>query len=305
MVKKSIKSLRNRGLLRTIILGFTEVLAHHVLPNSVLSSEFFVKLRFTALTGYFPDIDNPTTFNEKIQHRKFRKYDSRYAEISDKYAVRSLVSEKIGNHILTDLYCVTDDPESIPFDSLPDRYVVKPNHMSGEIRFVDSNDDVDVDEIKRQCDEWLKSTYGQSKGEYWYADIPPRILFEEDLRDDYGRPPNDYKFYVFNGQAEYVHVDSDRLTDHKRRFYNRDWEPRSFTLHDPLADEVDKPRNFAEMLEIAETLGSNHNFVRVDLLKLDDDSIKFGELTLAPGSGSQQFKPHRIDVEFGSYWKFI
>jgi len=301
-LRKSINSLSNRGLLRTIILGFTEILAYHVLPNSILSSEIFVKLRFTTLNGYFFDIDNPSTFNEKIQHRKFHTHDSRYAEISDKYAVRSLVSEKIGDHILTNLHYVTDDPESIPFGSLPDRYVVKPNHMSGEIRFVDSNDDVDADEIKRQCDEWLASTYGQSMGEYWYADIPPRILFEEDLRDDDYSPPDDYKFYVFDGHVRYIHVDTNRFTNHRRRFYDREWKPQRFTLAHELAPVTPRPSRFNEMLEIAEKLGAGFDFIRVDLYEAADDSVLFGEMTVAPGGGTEQFTPTRMDAEFGEHW---
>lgn len=296
------ESLRIRGLPRTIISAFTEIFAPRLLPDSLLGSEFFAKIRFVALTGYFPDIDNPTKSNEKIQHRKFRRYDTRYSEISDKHAVRSLVAEKIGEEILTDVYHITDDPESIPFDSLPDRYVVKPNHMSGQILFVDSNDNVDVEEIKRQCVQWLEATYGQSKGEYWYADIPPKILVEENLNRNSHNLLKDYKFYVFHGRVEYIQVNSNRFTNLEQRFYDRDWKPYDFVRVYPLASPIDKPCNLARMIDVAETLAGEFDFMRVDLYQLEDGLIKFGELTPAPGSGIEPFKPPQVNVIFGEYW---
>jgi hypothetical protein len=295
-------SLRARGLIRTIILGIDEFLSLSAILTRFASEETYMKFRFYALLGHFPDIENPTTFNEKIQYRKFHEYDSRYSMVSDKHAVRGLVSEQIGDHILTNLHHVTDDPNTIPFDSLPEHFVVKPNHMSGEILFVDSNDATDVDNIKKVCGNWLATTYGQHKGEYWYAEIPPKILIEEDLRDESGEPPRDYKFYVFDGEVMYVHVDSNRLTNHSRRFYTPDWVPQNFTLHYPLGDISEAPDNLETMIQIAETLGSDYDFMRVDLYELPDGSVMFGELTVAPGSGAEAFTPHDVDVHFAHLW---
>jgi hypothetical protein len=296
------KSLRTRGLIRTIILGIDEFPSLSAILTRFASEETYMKFRFYALFGYFRDIENPRTFNEKIEHRKFHEYDSRYRMISDKHAVRELVSEQIGDHILTNLYHVTDDPNTIPFDSLPNNFVVKPNHMSGEILFVDSSDGIDVDDIKKVCRNWLDTTYGQQKGEYWYAEIPPKILVEEDLRDDSGEPPQDYKFYVFHGKVMYVHVDSDRLTNHKRRFYDPNWVPQNFTLNYPLGAVSEAPDNLETMIQIAETLGSDYDFMRVDLYELPEGSVIFGELTIAPGSGSSPFTPHEVDFHFGDFW---
>ena len=47
---------------------------------------------------------------------------------SDKYLVRSYI-EQIGcGELLNTLYGVWDSPEDIPFDDLPDQYVLKCNH---------------------------------------------------------------------------------------------------------------------------------------------------------------------------------
>lgn len=54
------------------------------------------------------------------------------------------------------------------------------------------------------------------------------------------------------------------------------------------------------MLEIAETLAEDLDYVRVDLYCVNDSRIVFGELTLAPGR--RPFEPRDYDWKFGAYW---
>ena len=41
-------------------------------------------------------------------------------ELADKFAVRSYVESRVGSRILPELYDVTTDPATIPFDELPE-----------------------------------------------------------------------------------------------------------------------------------------------------------------------------------------
>src|SRR5690242_149018 len=83
------------------------------------------------LHGELPNIIWPGTFSEKILCRNL--YDRRplLTQIADKAGVRSYVESRLGASILPQLYHLTDRPESIPFDTLPDKFVVKPTHGSG------------------------------------------------------------------------------------------------------------------------------------------------------------------------------
>ncbi len=57
------------------------------------------------------------------------------------------------------------------------------------------------------------------------------------------------------------------------------------------------------MIEIAERLAFDPDFVRVDLYSPDDQSVRFGELTFAPGAGWEAFLPDkREDFHVGSFW---
>lgn len=56
--------------------------------------------------------------------------------LADKYAVRKYVAGKIGHEFLNDLYGVWDDPPVIPFEALPESFVLKVTWGVGEKYFV-------------------------------------------------------------------------------------------------------------------------------------------------------------------------
>jgi hypothetical protein len=268
----------------------------------VLSDRYHEKVTAFPAVGYWPQIADPRSFNEKLLHRKLYTDDERFARVADKYRVREYVRERVGPEILTGCYHVTDDPGTIPFGELPAAFVLKGTHGSGMNRIVRDRQAADVEALVEQCREWLAEDYGANTGEYWYTEIRPRILVEEYIENDSGRAPADYKFYVFDGTVEYVHVDVGRFSDHTRRFYDADWNPREFERKYPLGPEVEAPPDLDRMRGIAERLGSPFEFVRVDLYNPREGEVVFGEMTLAPGAGHGRFDPVSVDFEFGSYW---
>ncbi|ELY37681.1 ATP-grasp fold amidoligase family protein [Natronorubrum tibetense] len=269
----------------------------------LLGEEFHEKLIRAPRLGYWPNISYPQSFNEKLLHRKLYTDDERYAMVADKWRVREYVNEKVGDEILNEVYHVTDDPRTIPFDELPEKFVIKANHGCGWNIFVEDREDANFDEIISQCEEWLDSTYGERRREYWYPEIEPKIIVESFIESDTQEVPRDYKFFVFNGRVEYVEVDFDRFNDHTRRFFNRDWEPQGFTLEFPLGPTAEEPSQLDEMIKIAEALGEDFDAIRVDLYQPTEDTILFGEITVAHGSGGEKFVPLEYDFKFGSFWK--
>ncbi len=268
----------------------------------VFGSRLHHRLYMYFRLGYWPHIQQPRSFNENIIRRKLYTNKDLFSTVSDKWQVRKYVSNKVDKDILTKIHHVTEDPETIPFDHIPEECVIKPTHMSGPIIFIEKQEKPDPDSIKESCREWLAETYGQMKEEYWYEQITPRIVIEERLRGKDRDSPYDYKFFVFHGKVEYIQVDSDRYTTHKRRFYDKDWNPQDFELKFPLGPVIDKPKKLDEMINIAEKLGEDFDFIRVDLYEIDSERIVFGELTLAPGSGGERFRPREYDFKLGSLW---
>ena len=61
-----------------------------------LSDEEFLRRIFKARMGYDLDLNNPQTFNEKIQYLKLHNRKPQYTMMVDKYEVRKYISELIG-----------------------------------------------------------------------------------------------------------------------------------------------------------------------------------------------------------------
>lgn len=269
---------------------------------TLLGDRLHEKLAIWPRIGYYPQLTDPRSFNEKVAHRKLYTDDDRFALVADKYAVRDYVRDRVGDHILNELYHVTNDAETIPFNDLPDEFVLKATHDSGSVEIVHDKSEEEFDKLRAQCRSWLEDEYGHCQHEYWYQEITPRIIIEELMKSGDGTVPFDYKFFVFHGRVEFVQVDQGRYEDHKRLFYDRDWNSQEFTVSYPKGDEISKPACLDEMIDIAESLGGTFDFARVDLYNPYGDEIRFGEITLAPGSGGERFDPIESDFELGSYW---
>ncbi|WP_152041769.1 ATP-grasp fold amidoligase family protein [Salinigranum salinum] len=302
----SARELYAEGGSKTLAVWVADYLLtnHPVSPKlqSLLGAELHQQLWAYTKLGYWPDVREPRTFNEKVLHRKLFTDDDRFSTLEDKWAAREYVADRVGRDVLPEVYHSTDRPETIPFDSLPDGYVVKPTHLCGAIEIVDEEDDPDETALVRQCREWLDEVHGQLRAEYWYDDIEPRILVEERLHGQGPHVPLDYKLYVFHGHVAYVGVHVDRFAGQTVRYYDREWIPQEFSVAVEVGPEVDEPERFDEMISVAEELAKGLDFVRVDLYHVDGGRIVFGELTVAPGSGTLRFVPEEYDQEFGSYW---
>ena len=235
-------------------------------------------------------------------HRKLYTSNPLFARISDKCEVRSYVQEVYEIDILTDLYHVAENPSTIPFHDLPNEFVLKPTHASGLVKIVTDMASENSADLIRLTEQWLSQRVAPPKMEYWYDDITPRIMVEERLPSDSDKAPLDFKLFVFGGSVEYIEVDFDRFSNHTRRFYSPSWEPHEFRLKRPLGPTISEPPNLDKMIDVAETLGEEFEFVRVDLYDTPD-GVKFGELTLAPESGGGRFYPLEYDFKLGDCWE--
>lgn len=167
---------------------------------------------------------------------------------------------------------------------------------------VENKEEADFQEIKEKCSRWLNQKYDQEGHQYWYWDIQSKIIVEE-----YIETPReslwDYKFFVFNGKVEYIQVDMDRHQNHKRRIYDKNWNPQEFELDYPLGPVTKEPSNLEEMTRLAEKLAEDFDFIRVDLYNPKKNQVYFGELTVGHGNGKERFRPKKYDFEVGSYWE--
>ena len=277
--------------------------------------------------GYYPNLKNPKSFNEKILWKKIYDRNPLLPIVADKYRVRKYIREVLGDKeakkILVPLFYVTDNPRTIPFDSLEGEYVIKPNHLSNKIILAEDIDKqrrytvIDGrsksvlpdsrqtrDEIINTCREWLTIKHGFYKHEWAYQKIKRKILVEKLLRGTVGKFPVDYKFHVFNGKCYSIGVIYDRFGDKSIARYTSDWKYINIKGNIRQADFREKPENLKAMVGLAELLGKTFDYIRVDLYLLDNH-IYFGELTNYPVSGVFLYDPVSYDYKLGSKWTLV
>lgn len=250
--------------------------------------------------GQWPHLLRPRTFSDKLCRRLMFDRRPVLTQIADKYAARAYIEERLGSGVLPRLYHVTRDPATIPWDTLPRKYVVKATHGSGWNKLVTG--DVDREAMTRQCSQWLRQSYYAKYREWPYKDICPRILIEEFLDDGRGGVPADFKFFVFGGEPAVIQVDLGRFSAHTRAFYDLSWQRLPITLkYPPTPNEVPRPPHLAEMIAGAAKLGRGINFLRVDLYDLPGQFF-VGELTTVPEAGREEFKPREFAEALGKRW---
>lgn len=270
---------------------------------------FHEQLRAYPSLGYWPNIHQPRTFNEKILNRMVLENGKLFTIATDKLKSRKYVADRVGDEILPALYFNSDNAESIPLESLPDSFVIKSNFGSGQFRIIDDAATVNEQALIKDCREWLSKDYYLHKAiidghyNFDYHQITPQIMIEKRLTGCHQDIPRDYKFYVFHGRVKYVHVDTNRFGKRSMRFFDRQWNPQEFQKGgNPLGPVIDEPEQYNQMIEVAESLGQEFDFIRVDLYITENNNVKFGELTPNPGAGKSPFKPKNVDNKFGELW---
>ena len=233
-----------------------------------MSDEAFLKRKFKLRMGYELDLDNPKTFNEKLQWLKLYDRNPLYTKLVDKYEVRKYIAEKIGEeHLIPLVGGPWNSPEEIDFDLLPDQFVLKCTHDSGGVIICKDKSKLDIPAVKAKLCKHLKRNYYWTNREWPYKDVPPRIIAEKYMEDETGEL-RDFKVFCFNGTPELVEVDYERFTDHQRNIYSTDWKLAEFSSLYRSNAEIDilKPQNLEEMLTIAANIHrGDHLFSRVRL----------------------------------------
>ena len=234
-------------------------------------------------------------FGEKIQWLKLYGNLEKYSNYVDKYKVREYIRKTIGEEYLIPLINVYNNTNEIDYTKLPNEFVMKLNHGSGYNLIIKDLQKENTDKINKQLEKWLKEDYYKIKKEYQYKNVKKKIICEKLIQDASG-DLLDYKFFFFYYKTEFVKVDFERFKEHKVNFYDKNWNLLNIKEKgwENYKKNCEKPKNFDEMLKVAEKLAKKFQFVRVDLYNVDG-KIYFGELTFTPASGKHPFIPLEED----------
>ena len=263
-----------------------------------------LKIWYKNVIGIELDLNNPKTFNEKIQWLKLYDSTPKKTLLADKYLVKNFIKDTIGKKYVIPLLKVWDSYNEINFDSLPNKFILKANHGSGMNIIINDKSKYNLESIKKIAKKWMNINYAFSNGlELHYMNIKPKIIAEM-FYDNKNGDLFDYKIYCFNGRVESIAFLSAKKKFRRIAFYDTNWNRLNYTdTYPPFEYEIPKPKKLKEMVEISQKLSKGFAFVRVDLYVLNNENIKFGEMTFTPDSGKLNFNPVEQNRIFGDMIK--
>ena len=180
----------------------------------------YIKKEFYYKMGKVLDLDNPQTFNEKLQWLKLYDRKLEYIKMVDKYQVKKYVAEKIGEEYIIPTLGIWDRAEDIEWDILPDKFVLKATHDSGGLVICTDKNILDKEVAIDKLNKSLRTDYYLLHREWPYKDVPRKIIAEKFMMDDQVKDLRDYKFFCFNGKVKIFKIDFDRQTNHRANYYN-------------------------------------------------------------------------------------
>lgn len=269
-----------------------------------IRDEPYLKLMYWAKTGKKLNIDNPITFNEKLQWLKLHDKNPEYSKMVDKYEAKRWVAERIGDEYIIPTLGVWDSFDAIDFEQLPNQFVLKCTHDSGGLVICKNKNTFDKLKAKRKIEASLKRNYFLVGREYPYKNVKPRIIAEKYMEDNTTKELRDYKIFTFDGVAKALFITSNRqIGKTTADYFDINFKPLDFTWGFPHSKTLpSKPESFEQMVNAAECLAKNTVELRVDFYEVNGKAY-FGEMTFFDGSGFDTFEPEEWDKKFGNLIK--
>lgn len=272
------------------------------------SAQEFTCNLFQKYMDYPLNLDNPVTFNEKIQWLKFNRMDDNYIRCADKFELRNYVTENYPEYsvFFPNLIKVFKKSNDIHLDDLPEKFVLKCNHGCGFNYICTDKKNVDLKHLKKTVSRWMRTDYEYVACEMQYHFMKKIIYVEEFINSFTSEVPIDYKFYCFNGNVEIIMVCLDRKGDHasEYHYFDKEWLPVELDKNTNLekSRQIKKPINYEKMFEIAQNLSKPFEYVRIDFFDTDTKPI-IGEMTFTPSGGIDSDYDYETDKKLGAMIK--
>lgn len=268
-----------------------------------MSDEKYLKMLWRLKFHKSLNLDNPQTFNEKLQWLKIHDRKPIYTTMADKYAVKKYVADKIGGKYIIPTLGVWESFEDINFDILPNQFVLKCTHDSGGIIIVKDKNNFDKKSARKLLERNLIRNFYYCGREWPYKNVPPRIIAEKYMEDSQDKELRDYKFYCFDGKVHALLLVTNRHGKGKMYFDYFDSEFSHLYLtnhwHSNAPVTPRKPYSFDTMIELAKILSTGIPHVRVDFYEMNG-RVYFGEMTFYVNSGFLKIHPDDWEIEWGN-----
>jgi hypothetical protein len=266
-----------------------------------LSDGAYLRLAHWLYYRRWPDYDQPRTLQEHIQAYLLRCRDPALVMLADKVAMRDHITRTLGPGYTVPLLGTWQHESEVPLAQLPYPLVLKPSHLSGRVLLLGEHQPLDEPRHRQRMRQWLRRDHSHVNREWFYAQVPRRVIAEPMLQDRGGGVPRDLKAYVIGGRVRYFQVDSSRFVRPTRNLYGPDWRLLPVRTSLPMHAPDPAPRALARMVEIAEQVAAPFEFLRVDFYVLGE-RVLIGELTSTPGAGFGRYYPREFGERMAAHW---
>ena len=229
--------------------------------------------------------------NKEININK--EYINKSKLLADKLLIKDEL-KNIADLNIAKVLGVYNNTKEINLDLLPNKFVIKANHWSGDPLVIDKNKIENLEEFKKKIskrfDTILKKKYSNSY-EYHYKYIKPKLFIEEFLKIS----PIEYKLHVIHGKVIWIYVKNFEIN--KTNIYTKDWNELNIDAdYDKEKFKFDKPSNLNSLIKISELLSNKFNidYVRIDFFIINN-KIYFGEFTMTPHGLGWKITPVEFD----------
>ena len=290
-------NLKENKLKRAIVSPFRGLV-------KAISKTQYVKYQYKYITHHKLNLKNPIRYTEKLQYLRLFVYpkDPLVNQCAGRVGVRDYVKKAGFEENLIKIYGIFDRFDDIDFSKLPNQFAMKCTHACAFNFICYDKTQINLQLLRKKFNKWLKTNYGKKTVELHYSPIKPQIIIEELLQED-GKLPIEYKIHVFNGVAKSMYVVTSRGIDIRYNNYYIDWKPfdgSQFNGWKKTDYELKKPINWDEMVKMAEKLAAPFPFVRVDLYNING-KIYFSEMTFTPAKGTLILDDDQCDFEMGEW----
>lgn len=274
-----------------------------VLPKTLKFDELYLRILYRYKMKKKLNLDNPVTYNEKLQWLKLYDRRDEYTKMVDKYEVKNYVKEVIGKEYIIPTLGVWDKFEDIEFEKLPNQFVLKCTHDSGGLVICKDKSKLDIDAARKKINHCLRRNYYLNTREWPYKNVKPRIIAEKYMVDESGSELKDYKFFCFDGEPKSLFIATDRGIDTRFDFYDMSFKHLDFINgYKNSTKEIKCPDGFEKMKELSVKLSKDLPQARIDFYDING-KVYFGEITFFHWSGLKAFEPEEWDYTFGSWIK--
>lgn len=266
-----------------------------------LSDEKFLKIMYYCKFNKKLDLDNPKTFNEKMQWLKLHNRKPEYTKMVDKYEAKQYAGSLLGTDIIIPTLAIWDSCEEIDIAVLPEQFVMKCTHDSHTVFICRDKNNFDLKGAIRKIKKAMKRNYYWVGREYPYKDVKPRIIVEKYLENNTTDNLLDYKFYMFGGKLKIINVTERYNHQAAIDYYDSNFCHIDLSWSYPCSGKKrNKPNTFKKMIDIAEKISIGIPFIRVDMYEVDN-KVFLGELTFFDGNGFDGIEPHSWDLQLGDW----